>query len=32
MTDYEAAIEKLRGQGLGDIEQELTAAYAEVNG
>ncbi|MFD6137119.1 extracellular solute-binding protein [Isoptericola sp. NPDC060257] len=32
MADYEAAIEKLRGQGLGDIEQELTAAYAEVNG
>ncbi|MEL7976659.1 extracellular solute-binding protein [Isoptericola sp. F-RaC21] len=32
MADYEAAIEKLRGQGLDDIEQELTAAYAEVNG
>ncbi|WP_166850437.1 extracellular solute-binding protein [Isoptericola sp. BMS4] len=32
MADYEAVVEDLRGQGLDDIEQEFTDAYAEVNG
>jgi putative aldouronate transport system substrate-binding protein len=32
MADYEAVIERLRGQGLDAIEQEFTEAYAEVNG
>ncbi|MGF0117995.1 extracellular solute-binding protein [Promicromonospora sp. Marseille-Q5078] len=32
MSDYEAVVEDLRGQGLDDIEQEFTAAYAKVNG
>jgi putative aldouronate transport system substrate-binding protein len=32
MADYEAVIDDLRGQGLDDIEQEFTDAYAEANG
>ena len=32
MSDYEAAIDKLRAGDLGKIEEEYTAAYAEVNG
>lgn len=32
MADFEATIESLRGQGLDQIIEEFTAAYAEVNG
>jgi putative aldouronate transport system substrate-binding protein len=32
MADYEATIERLRGQGLDQIIEEFTAAYAEANG
>ncbi|MFC7877649.1 extracellular solute-binding protein [Isoptericola sp. NPDC057391] len=32
MADYEAVIEGLRGQGLDQIIEEYTAAYAKVNG
>ncbi|WP_129787996.1 extracellular solute-binding protein [Promicromonospora panici] len=32
MADFEAKIESLRGQGLDQISEEFTAAYAEVNG
>jgi putative aldouronate transport system substrate-binding protein len=31
MSDFEATIESLRGQGLDQISEEYTAAYAEVN-
>jgi putative aldouronate transport system substrate-binding protein len=32
MADYEAVIENLRGQGLDQIIEEYTEAYAQVNG
>ncbi|MGO1413050.1 MAG: hypothetical protein ACTHVH_00710 [Microbacterium gubbeenense] len=32
MSDYESVIDKLRAGDLGKIEEEYTAAYAEVNG
>jgi putative aldouronate transport system substrate-binding protein len=32
MSDFDAVIERLRGQGLDQIIEEFTAAYAEANG